>query len=188
MKKRYLILSVIICFVITFFIYFERSVKGNWSDSDKIRFSTQMDRYMKRVNFDENNSDFLRCFALKCEANFSSYREANSDFNKTQELANKCIVEILSRGSIKGNWSDIDKQLFQKDMESMEEITNLGHLKSKWIECVLYKFEAKYPSYFVASSDNSAIQAICLECNETYNVDVSVRKVIDLIFHPLFKI
>ena len=76
------------------------------------------------------------------------------------------ISQIFSgcNGSKKGNWSETDKQKFQKDMYAVEELSNFGENKSKWIECYLSKCEANYSSYYEANQDEKGCEKLALEC------------------------
>ena len=69
-------------------------------------------------------------------------------------------------GSKKGNWSETDKQKFRKDMYAIEELSNFGDNKSKWIECYLSKCEANYSSYYEADQDEKGLEKIASECRD----------------------
>ncbi len=69
--------------------------------------------------------------------------------------------------SIKGKWSESDKQNFRKEMEGIEELSVFGVNKTKWIECCLNKCEANYSSYSEANNaDEKGIENIGMECVE----------------------
>jgi len=78
------------------------------------------------------------------------------------------ISQILNgcNGSKKGNWSEIDKQQFRKDMYSVVELSNFGDNKLKWIECYLSKCEAYYSSYYEANKDEKGCEKLASECSD----------------------
>ena len=76
------------------------------------------------------------------------------------------LILISCNDSIKGKWSESDKQNFRKDMEGIEELSNLGENKIKWIDCYLSKCEANFSSYYEANTDSEGCKKIALECKE----------------------
>ncbi len=77
---------------------------------------------------------------------------------------------ISCNGSVKGKWSESDKQNFRKDMQAVKELSNLGENKTKWIECYLSKCEANYSSYSKANTDEKGCEKIAEECGEEFLV------------------
>ncbi len=76
------------------------------------------------------------------------------------------LILISCNDSIKGKWSESDKQKFRKEMEEIEELSNFGLNKTKFIECYLSKCEANYSSYSEANTDEKGCGKIALECKD----------------------
>jgi hypothetical protein len=142
------------------------SKKGNWSETDKQKFQKDIYAVEELSNFGENKSKWVECYLGKCEANYSSYYEADQDVKGCEKIALECSNEVLSNGSKKGNWSEIDKQKFRKDLSAVEELSNIGENKLKWVECYLSKCEANYSSYYEADQDVKGCENLALECND----------------------
>ena len=68
--------------------------------------------------------------------------------------------------SVKGKWSEEDKEKFRTEMESIPELSALGEFKTAYIECFLSKCEANYSSFFVADRDEKGAEALAIECAE----------------------
>ena len=160
------ILSIIIILFSVTFISCNESAIGNWSDTDKDSFRSDMETVEELNSLGEYKSDWIECYLNKCESNYSSYFSADSDEAGCTELALECNEELFSNGSILGNWSDTDKDSFRSDMETVEELNSLGEYKSDWIECYLNKCESNYSSYFSADSDEAGCTELALECGE----------------------
>ena len=168
MKKIMMIFGAIL-FATTILSSCNGTVKGKWSESDKQKFRKDMDGIKELSNFGENKTKWIECYLSKCEANFSSYSEADADEKGCEKIAEECREEVLSNGSLKGKWSESDKQNFRKDMEGIEELSNFGKNKSKWIECYLSKCEANYSSYSKANTDEKGCEKIVEECGEEFS-------------------
>ena len=63
------------------------------------------------------------------------------------------LVLTSCGGSVKGKWSEEDKQRFRKEMEGVSELANYGEDKEEWIECYLSKSEANFASFAEADKD-----------------------------------
>ena len=166
MKIRNSILMAVVLFTSLILVSCNGSVKGKWSESDKQKFYKEMEGVKELSNFGENKKKWIECYLSKCEANYSSYYKADTDEKGAAKIALECNDEVLSNGSVKGKWSESDKQNFYKEMEGVEELSNLGKNKKKWIECYLSKCEAKYSSFYKADSDEKGAAKIALECND----------------------
>jgi hypothetical protein len=146
------------------------SIKGKWSESDKQTFRKEMEDIKGLSNFGEKKSKWIECYLNKCEANFSSYSEVytkvHTNKNELEKIALECNVDVFSNGSIKGKWTNIDKQNFREDMAGIKELSNFGKNKTKWIECYLSKCESNYSSYYESNYDKKGLEMIALECNE----------------------
>jgi hypothetical protein len=165
MKKK----SILMIFLVVISLIFNGcngSKKGNWSETDKQKFRKDMYAVEELSNFGDNKSKFIECYLSKCEANYSSYYEADQDEKGCEKIASECSDEVLSNGSKKGNWSETDKQKFRKDMYALEELSNFGDNKSKFIECYLSKCEANYSSYYEADQDEKGCEKIASECSD----------------------
>jgi hypothetical protein len=76
-----------------------------------------------------------------------------------------CTIMLSGcKSSTKGKWSDADKQKFREDMNAVEELSNFGENKSKWIECYLSKCEANYTSYKASNQDEKGTEKLGFEC------------------------
>ena len=89
-----------------------------------------------------------------------------SNFNFLVVSIFTTIILMSCNGSVKGKWSESDKQKFRKDIEGVEQLSTLCENKTKWIECYLSKAEANYSSYFRADTDQKGCEKMALECNE----------------------
>ena len=76
------------------------------------------------------------------------------------------LILISCNESVKGKWSQSDRQSFRNEMESIQELSAFGDNKSKWIECYLNKCEANYSSFYEADRDAAGCKRIALMCNE----------------------
>lgn len=166
MKKKSFFLFVSLFFLSLMFSACNRSTKGNWSESDKQKFREDMQKVDELSNFGENKTKWIECYLDKCEATFNSYKDADMDAEGCKKLALECNKDILSNGSVKGKWSESDKQKFRQDMQNIEELSDLGENKTKWIECYLSKCEANFSSYYEADNDESGCEKLALECND----------------------
>lgn len=147
------------------FISCNESVKGNWSDADKISFRSDM-RSIEELNaMGEYKSEFIDCYLAKCEGNYSSYFFADIDYDGCEKLAEDCVEEILSNGSVKGNWSEVDIRQANIELESIKELELLGEYKTNWIQCYLNKCEDNYSSLYTANLDETGCMELAKECN-----------------------
>jgi hypothetical protein len=146
------------------------SVKGKWSEADKESFRKDILAVKEIENFGENKTKWIECYLSKCEATFSSYFEADHDEEGCKKIATECNNEVLSNGSVKGTWSEIDKEKFRQDMLAVEELSNFGENKMKWIECYLSKSEVKFSSYYEANQDEKGCAEIATECTKSISL------------------
>jgi len=144
------------------------SVKGKWSEDDKKKFRNEMKNVKELSNFGENKEKFIECYLSKCEANYSSFSDADQDEKGVGKLAEDCSNFILENGSVKGKWSEDDKKKFREDMNKIEELSSFGDNKNKWIECYLSKCEANYSSYNKADQDEKGVEKIAEECSDEF--------------------
>ena len=142
------------------------SSKGNWSDDDKKKFRKEMSEVKELANFGNKKSAWIECYLRKCEANYSSFAAADRDEKGVEIIAMECSNEILANGSVKGNWSNSDKQNFRQKMDAVEELSVFGESKTEWIECFLSRCEANYSSMHEADQDEEGVKKLALECNE----------------------
>ena len=149
--------SLFILFSI-FLISCSGSVKGNWSDSDKEQFRSDM------MGIEGLTAEWIECYLLKCEGAYQSLYLANLDEEGVEKLAFECSDDVFSNGSVKGNWSDSDKEQFRSDMMDVEG------LQSEWIECYLLKCEDAYRSYYHANLDEEGVTKIALKCNAEFGL------------------
>ncbi len=140
------------------------SSKGNWSEESKEQFRKDMKGVEELSSFGANKEKWIECYLSKCEMNYDSYLQANKDEPGCTALAKECGNEILSNGSVKGNWSQVDRTTFKMDMDTIEELDFLGENKSKWIDCYLEKCEVNFTSYYHANTDESGCERLAAEC------------------------
>lgn len=166
MKRRITILGAGILISCLVFVSCNSSVKGNWSDADKQKFRDDMNGVKELSNFGDNKDKWIDCYLSKCEANYSSYAMANLDESGCKEIAFECNEEVLTTGSVQGNWSDADKKSFRDEMNKIDELSSLGDSKTEWIECYLSKCEANYSSFYKANMDVEGCERMAMKCNE----------------------
>lgn len=65
--------------------------------------------------------------------------------------------------SVKGKWSESDKNQFYKEMAAVD-MSNLGENKDMWIDCYYEKAEANFSSFMEANQDEKGCEKIALEC------------------------
>src|ERR1035437_1157278 len=164
MKKRNSILmTVIISATLILSSCSNGSVKGKWSDADKQKFNKEMEK-TDLSNLGENKTKWIESYLSKAVAKYSSFEEADKDVEGCKVLAAECGDAILSNGSVKGKWSDADKQKFHKEMDNVD-LSALGENKTKWIESYLNKAEAKYSSLYEADKDEAGCKDLATACN-----------------------
>jgi hypothetical protein len=142
------------------------SKKGKWSEEDKKTFYKEMKSVSSSLDdLDPSTKDrWIDMYFQKCQAKYSSFAEADSDEEGCKKIALEINDEILSNGSVRGNWSSEDKIKFRTVMENVKELDNFGDNKQYFIECYLNKCEAKYDSYQQADNDEAGCKKIGEEC------------------------
>ena len=95
MKGRNTILIIVIVFTSLIFICCNGSTKGKWSEFDKLRFRQDMEGIEELSALGENKTKWIECYLSKCEANYSSYFEADSDIKGCEEIALECNEAIF---------------------------------------------------------------------------------------------
>jgi hypothetical protein len=142
--KRYVSLLSVIVIISGLLCSCDISYKGHWSKTDKEKFRKEMNSVEELNKVQSDKSQIIECYLEKCQANYNSYATADKDEMGCKRLAKDCFREVLSAGSIRGNWSDKDKRRFRNDMNNVEELSNFGEEKIKFIECYLEKCENYY--------------------------------------------
>ena len=140
------------------------SSKGNWSEESKKQFLEDMNVIKELSNFGANKEKWVECYLSKCEMNYDSYSQANQDEPGCAILAKECGNEVLTNGSVQGNWSQADRTTFVANMDTIPELDILGADKSKWINCYLEKCEDYFPSYYHANQDEKGCERLGAEC------------------------
>lgn len=152
--------------LVSFFLHScNGSEKGKWSKEDKQKFREELNNIKELENFGSNKAKWIECYLSKCEANYSSFSEADRDAKGCEKYASECNEDVLANGSTKGKWSSTDKDAFRKDMDSIEELAEFGDKRSAWIECYLLGCEAKYNSYYHANQDEAGCKQIANGCS-----------------------
>ena len=70
------------------------SKKGQWSQEDKNRFYKEIGAVKELDNFGEYKQQWLDCYFEKCQANYSSFTEADNDEAGCTTIATNCTVEL----------------------------------------------------------------------------------------------
>jgi hypothetical protein len=83
------------------------------------------------------------------------------------------ILSSCGGGSVKGKWSESDKQKFYKEMDGVD-LSALGENKTKWIDCYFSKVEANYASFDEANVDKPGCEKLATECNDEIFANGSV--------------
>jgi len=168
MKLRKNIIFILITLPFLLLFSCGGSSRGHWSDADKQAFRKDMADVKELSIYGENKEAWVECYLSKCEQKYQSYFIGNQDEKGCEILALSCNDEILSNGSVLGNWSEKDKQAFRKDMESIQELEDLGENKNAWIECYLSKCEQQFSSYYTANQDENGCAKIATSCTEEF--------------------
>jgi len=95
MKRKKSIQIALFIFTSLLLISCNISVKGNWSDSDKLKFYIEMEAVEELSALGENKTKWIECYLNKCEANYSSFYNADSDEKGCEEIALECFSSIM---------------------------------------------------------------------------------------------
>ena len=71
------------------------SVVGKWSETDKQKFRDEMNGIRELDDLGELKIQWVDCYMKKCEANYSSFFEANTDEAGCEKLALACSNELF---------------------------------------------------------------------------------------------
>ncbi|MFA9220677.1 MAG: hypothetical protein ACEQSL_05775 [Sediminibacterium sp.] len=165
MKTRYFLQVVIALIVIAFSLSAcKHSTKGNWSEESKKQFRDEMMAEESLSVFGANKEKWIECCLSKCEMNYDSYMMANQDDKGVAKLALECNSEVLSNGSVLGNWSEIDKASFRFDLDTMQGLAVFGAAKARWIDCCLETCEANFQSLYHANLDATTCERLGSDC------------------------
>jgi hypothetical protein len=72
------------------------STKGKWSEDDKKKFSDECTGVKEVKDMGDMGVKLCDCMLQKSEAEFNSFREADSDEPKMTTFGEACAVEVLS--------------------------------------------------------------------------------------------
>jgi hypothetical protein len=144
------------------------SVKGNWSEYDKQNFRKALGMEKDVMKLGEYKTEWIECCLSKIEGNYSSYYEALLDLDGSKKFALECNEVILSTLSVKGKWSESDKQKFYDEIEREHVSSKSYKIKKEIIECLLSKCEAKYSSFYEANADEKGCTKLGLECKKEF--------------------
>lgn len=142
----------------------QHSSKGNWSEESKKQFRDEMMAEESLSILGANREKWIECCLSKCEMNYDSYATANQDDAGLEKLALECNSEVLSNGSVLGNWSEIDKASFKHDLDTIQDLLVFGAAKAMWIDCCLEKCEANFQSLYHANLDANTCERLGSEC------------------------
>ena len=76
-------------------IFSNGSFLGNWSDTDKNKFWSDMESVDELNALGEDKSDFIECYLNKCESNYPSYYLADTDEEGCEKLVLECYDELF---------------------------------------------------------------------------------------------
>lgn len=165
MKKNNLILVALGIFTALILVSCSESTKGNWSAEDKEKFNKVVAEFDGLSSLGDKKDAFIECYFNKCQANYASFAESDADGSGVEKLALECSSEVFANGSLKGKWSDSDKEKFRNDMNRSTNLAEMGDRKDSFIECFLSKCEANYSSYYEADNDEG-IDNLIMECDK----------------------
>ena len=165
--KKSLILGLIILVTLVL-IRQNGSIKGNWSQSDKQRFREEFEKIPEPYSriLGKNKAKFIEYCVESGEKNYSSFAELSNDSDGIQKISKESGIKIILNGSVKGKWSESDKQRFRSQLGKEEGVNKLGEYKLMWIECCLSKMEANYSCYIYAIKDLEGGKKFALQCND----------------------
>jgi hypothetical protein len=165
MKTNYFMQVVLAFIALSFSLAAcKHSSKGNWSEESKKQFRDEMMAEESLSILGANKEKWIECCLSKCEMNYDSYIMANQDDEGLGKLALECNSEVLSNGSVLGNWSEIDKASFRFDLDTMQDLAIFGAEKSRWIDCCLEKCEANFQSLYHANLDANTCERLGSDC------------------------
>jgi hypothetical protein len=153
-------------FIILFLFFFCHFSIAQWTKKDKTLFYEAIQAVPDLSNLGEKKDVWIDCYFKKCEATYATYEDADSDIDGCKKLAIECSKEIFSSGSKRGEWSELDKKQFYKDMQEVKELESLEEKKSAWIDCYFSKCQKNFSSYLEANSDQEGCKRLAFECND----------------------
>ena len=109
------------------------SVKGKWSQSDRLSFRKEMESIQELSALGDNKSNWIECYLNKCEANYSSFYEADRDENGCTRISEECLEKIFSKSKNKNLhnsysfWEEFNNPLYEYGFKA--EISNT----KKWL-------------------------------------------------------
>lgn len=139
---------------------------GQWSEADKKTFNTDMNQ-VNLSAFGPKKQLWLDLYYKKLEANYDSYDKANQDESGCEKLALECNSEVFANGSVKGKWSQVDKDAFMKDMTAID-LAAFGEQKDAWIQCYFEKLQSGFNSYYEANRDETGCKKVADACSKEY--------------------
>lgn len=143
------------------------STKGSWTEEDKAKIRTELED--GKEGMEENGIDFeafVDCVTEKCEQNYSSFTDADSDLAGCEVIGTECVKSILGDSeSTAGNWSKEDIQRMEDALDTMREGQDeSGPDLEPFFECYTSKVMMVYNSYYDADSDIDGCTEISQEC------------------------
>ncbi|MCR9172085.1 MAG: hypothetical protein NXI10_06320 [bacterium] len=99
-----------------------KSKKGNWVEKDAAQFTKDVSKAMKAYNETlgkENTEAILECYLNKAIMEFESYKAAEANPEKCQQLAESCVQQIMRP-------EDRLKEIAEEEIseEKLHEVTN----------------------------------------------------------------
>lgn len=73
------------------------SVRGKWNKADKKQFSKECNGVKEVKDLGQLGKDLCDCMLKKSEAEFSSFRVADSDYEKMKAIGEDCAAELTSK-------------------------------------------------------------------------------------------
>lgn len=168
MKKAHSILTAATLSMVLALSSCNGSVKGKWSPSDKAEYDSEISK-IDLSALGTKKDRWIECYYQKVEAAYPSFADANQDEEGCKKLAFSCNDEVISNGSVKGKWSEMDKQeLYGAMKESGSLNALLDSEKKAWFTCYVNKLEATFPSLFYANQDGETCEKLAIECNKEF--------------------
>jgi peptidoglycan hydrolase CwlO-like protein len=90
-------------------------------------------------------------------------------------LVSICILSSCGPSSVKGKWTDSDKQTLRAELQK-QDWSKLGDNKNKFIDCYMSKVEQKYNSINELAKDTEGNTKISTECANQFLAPPPVKK------------
>ena len=89
-------------------------------------------------------------------------------------LVSICILCSCGPSSVKGKWTDADKQALRTELQK-QDFSKLGEDKAKFFDCYISKIEQKYNSLEEVAKDVEGNTKISTDCANTFLVPPVIK-------------